>query len=280
MEKYYFYKGGKKFGPFNEEQLKKLASERTIGPETLIISGSGEKRRAKLILGLFPEQLPPQPVVVDTHSFDGNQSASASVSGVTDPFPGMDVGTSDRGGNAPPQSFPNAAETSQRFFCPHCGASVQPGSILCDNCRQPLTYCTNCGHLVNRNAVACLSCGLPPKTGKEYCHNCGSRHNPEQIICLVCGCSLIAPSEETNVLQNSKNRIVAAVLAICLGGLGIQKFYMGSWGWGIIYAVVGLATWGIVTGIASLVEGIMLLCMSDKKFAEKYPSETEHPMRW
>ena len=24
MEKYYFYKGGKKFGPFNEEQLKKL----------------------------------------------------------------------------------------------------------------------------------------------------------------------------------------------------------------------------------------------------------------
>ena len=100
------------------------------------------------------------------------------------------------------------------------------------------------------------------------------------MICLVCGCSLIAPPEEVNVLRNSKNRIVAAVLAICLGGLGIQKFYMGSWGWGIIYVVVGLATLGIVTSVASFVEGIILLCMSDKDFAEKYPPETEHPMRW
>lgn len=32
-----------------------------------------------------------------------------------------------------------------------------------------------------------------------------------------------------------KSRLLAAVLAIFLGGLGIHKFYMGKVGWGIAY---------------------------------------------
>ena len=279
MEKCYFYKGGKKYGPFNEEQLKRMAAERTIGPETLILTGNGEKRRAKLILGLFPETLPQETPAGMSAAGDSPYAPEFSHEEAANSAYG-DQGFADNARNLQTQSNHQTTDTSAELYCPHCGFPLKQGSILCDNCKQPLTYCTSCGHIVNADAVACLSCGVPPKAGREFCHNCGTRHKPEQIICLVCGCSLNRPVDEMILPNHSKNRIVAAVLALCLGGLGVQKFYMGSWGWGIIYVVVGIATWGIATGIASLVEGIMLLCMSDKKFAAKYPPETENPMRW
>ena len=47
-----------------------------------------------------------------------------------------------------------------------------------------------------------------------------------------------------------KSRILAAVLAIFLGGLGIHKFYMGKIGWGVVYL---LFCWTGVPAIVALV---------------------------
>lgn len=64
-----------------------------------------------------------------------------------------------------------------------------------------------------------------------------------------------------------KNRIVAAVLALFLGGFGIHKFYLGRIGWGVIYL---LFCWTFIPGIVAFIEFIIYLCTSDEDFARKY----------
>lgn len=64
-----------------------------------------------------------------------------------------------------------------------------------------------------------------------------------------------------------KSRILAAVLAIFLGGLGIHKFYMGEIGWGVVYL---LFCWTGVPAIVALVEGIIYLFSDDTAFNSKY----------
>ena len=36
---------------------------------------------------------------------------------------------------------------------------------------------------------------------------------------------------------NGKNRIVAALFALFLGGIGIHKFYLGAIGWRVVYLI-------------------------------------------
>ncbi|MBS5798046.1 MAG: NINE protein [Dysgonomonas mossii] len=70
-----------------------------------------------------------------------------------------------------------------------------------------------------------------------------------------------------------KNKTVAALLAIFLGCLGIHKFYLGK-GWqGVLYLLITVFTLGIagiIIAIISLIEGIILISMSDKEFDMKY----------
>jgi len=65
-----------------------------------------------------------------------------------------------------------------------------------------------------------------------------------------------------------RNRIAAALFALFLGGLGVHKFYLGQIGLGILYLVF---CWTFIPAIVGLVEGIILLTMSDAEFAAKYP---------
>lgn len=67
--------------------------------------------------------------------------------------------------------------------------------------------------------------------------------------------------------KTNRNRILAALLAIFLGDIGIHKFYLGKAGWGIIYIIF---SWTFIPMILGFIEGIMYLCMSDKSFENKY----------
>ena len=64
-----------------------------------------------------------------------------------------------------------------------------------------------------------------------------------------------------------KNRIVAIILALFLGGLGIHKFYLGKVGQGILYL---LFCWTGIPTIIAFVEAIIYATMSDAEFAQKY----------
>lgn len=64
-----------------------------------------------------------------------------------------------------------------------------------------------------------------------------------------------------------KSRIVAAVLAFFLGGLGVHKFYLNKNGKGFLYLIF---CWTYVPAIISLFEGIGYLMQSDAEFQEKH----------
>jgi TM2 domain-containing membrane protein YozV len=64
-----------------------------------------------------------------------------------------------------------------------------------------------------------------------------------------------------------KNRIVAALLALFLGGLGLHKFYLGQIGWGVLYLVF---FWTPFPWVAAFFETIGLLVTSDEKFDRQF----------
>lgn len=64
-------------------------------------------------------------------------------------------------------------------------------------------------------------------------------------------------------------KVVAGILGILLGGLGIHKFYLGYTKEGIIQLVIGVVTCGI-GGIIGLIEGIIYLTKSDEEFVATY----------
>ncbi|MCD9549490.1 NINE protein [Photobacterium carnosum] len=66
--------------------------------------------------------------------------------------------------------------------------------------------------------------------------------------------------------KTAKNKITACLLAFFLGGFGAHKFYMGSWGWGIIYI---LLCWTYIPAIIALVEFIKYLTIPKEDFQIK-----------
>jgi TM2 domain-containing membrane protein YozV/ribosomal protein L37E len=74
-----------------------------------------------------------------------------------------------------------------------------------------------------------------------------------------------------------KQKMSAGLLAIFLGGIGIHKFYLGSWGWGIIYIFF---SWTWIPLIVGLFEGIGYLCMKKETFDMKYNYVASDPFKW
>ena len=66
-----------------------------------------------------------------------------------------------------------------------------------------------------------------------------------------------------------KSRGVAGLLAIFLGGLGVQYFYLGKVAGGLLCILLSLVTCG-VWQIVTLIQGIMMLCMNNYTFRQKF----------
>ena len=72
--------------------------------------------------------------------------------------------------------------------------------------------------------------------------------------------------------QESK-RIIAGILGILLGALGVHKFVLGYTTQGIIMLAITVFTFGFgasLTGLIGLIEGIIYLTKSDEEFIEIY----------
>jgi TM2 domain-containing membrane protein YozV len=70
-----------------------------------------------------------------------------------------------------------------------------------------------------------------------------------------------------------KQKIVAGLLGILLGGLGVHHFYLGSTMAGVIELIATLVTCGIAS-LVGLIEGILILVMSDADFDARYNQRT------
>jgi TM2 domain-containing membrane protein YozV len=113
---------------------------------------------------------------------------------------------------------------------------------------------------MNQNAVVCVKCGVSTGTGNAYCPHCGKETAPVAVVCLSCGCSLT----NTKAVEGAKSKLIAGLLGIFLGGLGIHDFYLGNTQKAIIHIL--LATVGalvfvgpVISGIWGLVDGIFIL---------------------
>ncbi|WP_244865204.1 TM2 domain-containing protein [Xylanibacillus composti] len=69
------------------------------------------------------------------------------------------------------------------------------------------------------------------------------------------------------VYRSKKNKIVAGLLAIFLGVIGIHKFYLGRHGQGILYLIF---CWTYIPAFIGFIEGIVYLCSDEERFHEKY----------
>jgi TM2 domain-containing membrane protein YozV len=80
-----------------------------------------------------------------------------------------------------------------------------------------------------------------------------------------------------------KNKVVAGVLGILLGALGIHHFYLGSTMAGVILLAVSIVSCGFLAAICSIVgivEGVMLLIMPDAEFDARYNNRTPGSMEF
>ncbi len=104
---------------------------------------------------------------------------------------------------------------------------------------------------------------------EKYCTECGSRINAKAEICVHCGVrQLSTVSQNTmGIAPNGRSRVVAALLALFLGGIGAHRFYLGKIGTGILYLVF---CWTFIPSLIGLIEGLVLLGMSNEEFARQY----------
>ena len=76
--------------------------------------------------------------------------------------------------------------------------------------------------------------------------------------------------EEWNQVTTSENKkMLAGILALLIGSLGIHKFILGYTQEGILQIVITFVTCGI-GGIIPLIEGIIYLTKSDEEFYQTY----------
>ncbi len=74
-------------------------------------------------------------------------------------------------------------------------------------------------------------------------------------------------------VPGAEKKILAGILGIVLGGLGIHKFVLGYNKEGIIMLLVSILSCGFLawaTGIIGLIEGIIYLTKSDEDFVTTY----------
>ena len=119
-------------------------------------------------------------------------------------------------------------------------------------------YCKNCGQQMDPNAAVCVHCGVARGAGDRYCPNCGQTTNPGAAVCLNCGAPL-GPTYYSQPGLQQKSKIVAGLLGIFLGGLGIHNFYLGFNQKAVIQIVVSVVTCGIGS-LWGFIEGILILC--------------------
>lgn len=134
-------------------------------------------------------------------------------------------------------------------YCPYCGA---PNDMAQGGQQNAQNYQQSSNEYYNPNA----------QQGGQYYYN--GQPNTQQ--------DMNYNPQQMNT-EPTKEKIVAGLLAILIGTLGIHKFYLGYTKSGIIMLLVSLLTFGFgapVMAVISLIEGILYLTKSDAEFYQTY----------
>ena len=120
-------------------------------------------------------------------------------------------------------------------------------------------YCTKCGAINDEAAQFCSTCQAPltPPIDTGY--------QPMQAV---------HPGAMTDwKAMGGDKKIIAGILAIVLGSLGVHKFILGYTTEGVIMLLVSVLSCGIlavVPSVIGIIEGIMYLTKTDEEFVRTY----------
>lgn len=98
----------------------------------------------------------------------------------------------------------------------------------------------------------------------KYCSNCGAELKEGAQVCLNCGVIVDEKVKEMEEKEtNQKSKLIAGLLALFLGSLGIHNFYLGNTNKGIAQLCLTIFGWIICVGpiiaeIWAFVEAIMI----------------------
>ena len=129
-----------------------------------------------------------------------------------------------------------------------------------------LINCKECGQQISDSASVCPHCGAPV-IRDVFCPSCGTKVPENVKFCPNCGGKIYPVSETAKA--GKKDKLVAGLLAIVLGGLGIHYFYLGKTTAGVLTIVISLVSCGIWP-VVMLIQGILMLIMSEEDFDSKY----------
>ncbi|MEG1442324.1 MAG: TM2 domain-containing protein [Oscillospiraceae bacterium] len=135
-------------------------------------------------------------------------------------------------------------------------------------------YCTNCGGNLNDTDVFCPKCGTS-KNDINVCPACGEKITPGTAFCSNCGAHVPGAKAQNTRTTNAygvpqRSRLVAGLLGILLGSLGVHSFYLGYTTRGILQILVTIITCGI-GAVWGFIEGIMILVKSINVDADGIP---------
>lgn len=73
----------------------------------------------------------------------------------------------------------------------------------------------------------------------------------------------------SNMPQQENKKVLAGILGLIFGYLGVHKFYLGYTKEGIIQLIISVCSCGVL-GIIGFIEGIIYLTKSDEEFYQTY----------
>ena len=90
-----------------------------------------------------------------------------------------------------------------------------------------------------------------------FCKNCGAQVEENASFCPSCGTPTDQKVHRDAANASPKSRLVALLLCLLVGVLGIHRFYVGKVGTGVLWLLTG----GCL-GIGCLVDLILIICGS------------------